>query len=275
MSTQIIERMAVEVDGQGEALVMVHGLGGTSNTFWPLMELLAPRFRVVRPDLPGSGRSPVPGLLSIQALTDRIAAATRALGIDRAHFAGHSLGTIVCLHLAAAQPSLVRSLALFGPLLAPSDTARPGLRERAAAVRRDGMQPSADAIVTASLSAESRTNRPVAAALVREMLMRQDPEGYARTCEALVGATAADVSAVRCPTLLITGDEDPVAPPATVRAMAERIPGARTVVLSRCGHWATLERPPEVTAALRDFYFGAGRRAAADRHQGRDMPAPR
>jgi 3-oxoadipate enol-lactonase len=265
MSTQIIQRMAVEVDGQGDAVVMIHGLGGTSNTFSPQMGLLAGRFRVLRLDLPGSGRSPSSGPLSIQGFVDTIARVAGALGADRAHVAGHSLGAIVGFHLAVQHPSLVRSLALFGPLLAPPDTARRSLCARAAAVRADGMGPTADALVQASLSADTRTNRPVAAALVREMLMRQDAEGYARTCEALAEATPADVGLIRCPTLLVTGDEDPIAPPAAVRAIAARIGGARAVVLGRCGHWPTVERPSELTAALQDFYFGSAMRRATER----------
>jgi 3-oxoadipate enol-lactonase len=265
VSTQIVERMAVEVEGRGDALVMIHGLGGTSNTFQPLLPLLAPRLRVIRPDLPGSGRSRASGPLSIQLFVDRVAAAARVLGVERGHVTGHSLGAIVSLHLAARHPSLVRSLALFGPLLAPPETARKSLRDRAAAARAEGMQPVADAVVEASLSTESRTSRPVAAALVREMLMRQDAEGYAGTCEALAEAVAADLALVRCPALLVTGDEDPVAPPASVRAMASRLDGARTIVLSRCGHWATLERPEDATRALADFYFGSRMRVASAR----------
>jgi 3-oxoadipate enol-lactonase len=256
MSSQLIERMAVEVDGQGDALVMLHGLGGTSNTFWPQMSLLGTRFRVIRPDLPGSGRSPSSGPLSIHAFVDVIVRAARVLGIERAHFAGHSLGTIVCLHLAAQHPSLVRSLALFAPLVAPAESASATIRARAASVRGDGMQATADAILDASLSADTRTSHPVAAALVREMLMRQDAEGYARTCQAFADATPADLRQVACPTLLVTGDEDPIAPPATVRGIAGRIRGARVVVLSRCGHWPTVERPDQVNTSLRDFYFG-------------------
>ena len=152
MSTQTIGSMVLEVDGQGDALVMLHGLGGTSNTFFPQMSLLASRLRVIRPDLPGSGRSSLSGPLSIQGLTVDVVGTVRALGIERAHLAGHSLGAIVCFHVAVRYPALVASLALFGPLLAPPETARRAIRERAAAVRVGGMQSTADTIVQASLS---------------------------------------------------------------------------------------------------------------------------
>jgi 3-oxoadipate enol-lactonase len=255
MTTSIVERMAVEVDGQGEAMVMVHGLGGTSNVFTPQMEV-AGRMRPVRPERPGSGRSPANGALTIQTYVDKVVAAARTLGVERAHFVGHSMGTIVCCHIAEQHPSLVRSLALLGPLLAPSDAARQGLRDRAAKARTEGMSPIAEAIVQAATSSDTKSTQPVTVALVREFLMRQDAEGYARSCEALAAAQPADVSRIRCKTLLITGDEDVVTPPSGVRAMAERMDTPQTIILNRCGHWTGLERTREVNQALRSFYFG-------------------
>ncbi len=258
MATQTVERMAVEVDGEGDAVVLVHGLGGTSNTFTPQTPRLASRFRTVRPDLPGSGRSPLTGPLSIEGLVGALARLCARLGIERAHFVGHSLGTIVCQHLALAHPGLVRSLALVGPLLAPPDAGRQGIRDRASRARAEGMQGIADAVCQAALSADTRGNHPIRVTLVREMLMRQDPEGYAATCEALASAQAADVARIACPTLLVTGDEDAIAPAGGARAMAERIPGARVVVLPKCGHWTTFERWREVTDALLEFFTRRG-----------------
>jgi pimeloyl-ACP methyl ester carboxylesterase len=256
VSTQIIERMAVEIEGGGDPIVMVHGLGGTSNVFQPLLGAVAGRFRVVRPDLPGSGRSPPSESLSIASLAETLMRMARAVGAEKAHWVGHSLGTIVCQRIAVEQPAAVRSLALFGPLAAPAEAARPGLRARAVQARSEGMAPIADAIVQAATSSDTKSSQPVVAAFVRELVMRQAAEGYAKTCEALAAAEAVDLGRIKCPTLLVTGDEDVVAPPSAVRAMAERIAGARLTVLNRCGHWTTLERTVECAAALRSFYSG-------------------
>lgn len=257
MTTQFVERMAVETDGDGEPVLMIHGLGGTSNVWTPVRPALA-RHRTVRPDLPGSGRSHrVEGPLSIDRFVQAMQRVCAVLQLERVHVAAHSLGTIVAFHLAAAAPRLVRSLALFGPLLCPPDAARAGLRGRGETARRDGeagMQALADTQVQASTSTETRTRYPVAVAAVRELLMRQCPEGYARTCDALADARAADVTTIACPTLLITGDEDAIAPAQSVRQLGERIPGARVEVLARCGHWTMLEKPDECDALLRRFY---------------------
>ena len=257
MATQFIERMAVETDGAGEAVLMIHGLGGTSNVWTPLLPAVA-RQRTVRPDLPGSGRSHrVEGPLSIERLVQAMQRVCSALGLDRVHVAAHSLGTIVAFHLAAASPRLVRSLALFGPLLCPPDAARAGIRARGAKARAEGeagMQAIADQLVQSAISTETRTRRPVAVAAVRELLMRQCPDGYARSCDALADAQPADVSGIEIPVLLVTGDEDTIAPAQAVRQIGEKIRGARVAVLPRCGHWTPVEKPEECDDLLRRFY---------------------
>jgi 3-oxoadipate enol-lactonase len=260
MALHVIDKMAVEDEGEGDAVVCVHGLGGTSNTWTAVMPALA-GYRVVRLDLPGSGRShAVSGALSIERLADAVLTVCTRLNIARAHLLGHSMGTIVCQHLAASHPRLARSMALFGPLMAPPDAARAAIRTRAAKARGEGaagMQDIAQTLMNASTSADTRQRFPAAAAFVRESLMRQDPEGYARTCEALADAKPAAMERIEAPTLLLTGDEDGVAPPQAVRGMAERLSGVkagvRTVVLNRCGHWTPIERPEECIRELRGF----------------------
>src|ERR1700712_6104327 len=128
MGFQFIDRVAVEEEGEGPAIVCVHGLGGSSNTWTPLMPALA-RHRVVRIDLPGSGRSQrVEGALSIERYVDALLAVCARMNITRAHWLGHSMGTIVVQHIAAEHPELVASMALFGPLITPPDAARAAMR---------------------------------------------------------------------------------------------------------------------------------------------------
>jgi pimeloyl-ACP methyl ester carboxylesterase len=118
------------------------------------------------------------------------------------------------------------------------------------------MQEIATALLQASLSADTRQRQPVVLAFVRESLLRQQGESYGRTCEALANAQAAEVQRIEVPVLLVTGDEDGVAPPQAVRAMAERFQSAasaRVVVLPRCGHWTPIERPEECARELREI----------------------
>ncbi|MGZ5249250.1 MAG: alpha/beta fold hydrolase [Caldimonas sp.] len=259
MTLHVFDRTVVEEEGEGDAVVCVHGLGGSSNSFTPLMPALA-RHRVIRVDMPGSARSQrVEGPLSIERFVETLLSVCTRLNVARAHWIGHSLGTIVCQHLALAAPKLVRSLAVFGPLIAPSEAARTAIRARAAKARGEGaagMHEIALGLLNAALSADTRQRSPLAVAFVRESLMRQDGDGYARTCDALAEAGAAAAERIEAPVLLVTGDEDGVAPPQSVRAFAEKLHSAcstRVVVLPRCGHWTPIERPEECARELRDF----------------------
>jgi pimeloyl-ACP methyl ester carboxylesterase len=249
-----IERIAVEVEGDGEPVLMIHGLGGTTNTFTPLLPAFA-RNKRVRFDLPGSGRSSrVEGPLSIEKFVEAAKRVMYACKVEKVHVVGHSMGTIVATHLAAAEPNAVRSLALFGSLLAPPDQARANIRARAGRARQEGMQGIADALLSSSLSSETRAKRLAAVAFVRESLMAQDPDGYARSCEALAEMQPADTSKIACPTLLVTGDEDVVSPPQSVRMMGQKIAGSRVEVLRGCGHWTPVEKPEDCIALLKPFY---------------------
>jgi 3-oxoadipate enol-lactonase len=258
MALQLIDRVAVEEEGEGPAIVCVHGLGGSSNTYTPLMPAMA-RHRVVRIDLPGSARSQrVEGVLSIGAYVDAILNVCARIGVTRAHWVGHSMGTIVCQHIAADHPQRVASVALFGPLIAPPDAARAAMKARAAKAREGAasMHEITQSLLNAALSADTRERLPLAVAFVRESLMRQDGDSYARSCEALSTAPAAAIDRIEAPVLLVTGDEDGVAPPQAVRAMADKLHRARNVrvvVLPRCGHWTPIERPEECSRELREF----------------------
>lgn len=256
MTTQVIHGLAVEIDGDGDTLVCIHGLGGSSNSWTPLVPALD-GFRVVRPDLPGSARSALPdGELSIDVYVSALEKLLLELDVESVHIAAHSLGTIVAQHWALRNPGKVKSLALFGPLLAPPDAGRPAIRARAELARTGaaGMQQIADAIVQGATSKETKAQRPAVLALVRESVMRQPSEGYAQSCIALAEAAAAAVEGIRAPTLLVTGDQDGVAPPANVRAMAERIAGSHVVVIEGCGHWTAFEKPQACMQELQQFH---------------------
>src|SRR5437016_2323171 len=121
----------VETDGEGASIVFVHGLGGSSNSFSPLLGALN-GFRCVRLDLPGSARSELTGQkLSMAALTKAVTEVAQALGAFPAHLVGHSMGTLICQHIAAERPEVVQSLTLLGPILEPGEAARERLTDRA------------------------------------------------------------------------------------------------------------------------------------------------
>ena len=229
-------------------MLLVHGLGGTGNHWTPVVSRFADRFRLVVPDLPGSGGSEGADSLSIGALAEALLALMDALGLEAFHLVGHSMGTVVCQHIAVSQPERVHDLVLLGPLAEPPEAARDALRSRAEAAEREGMDGIANTIADVALSKATKQANPVVVGFVRELLMRQDPRGYA--------ASAAQLKQIRCRTLLITGDEDGVAPPDRVAELEKQLPNASCEILSDCGHWTLLERPERTIELMRTFYEG-------------------
>jgi len=88
--------IAVDIFGDGAPILMIHGLGGTSNVWYAQREVLARSFRVICPDLEGSGRSPLKGELSIDGFVADMAALLDILNISSAHVVGYSLGRFAC-----------------------------------------------------------------------------------------------------------------------------------------------------------------------------------
>jgi pimeloyl-ACP methyl ester carboxylesterase len=253
MTSFAIGPLVGEGEGDGFPVVMIHGLGGTGNMFQPQLGALAGH-RIIRLDLPGSGRSPRPvEALSVEGMTSAVITALRSLGVGQAHFVGHSMGTMVCQQAAVSEPALVASLTLFGALAEPLPATREGLGKRAALARSGGMADIADQIVANAISAHTRETNPAAVAFVRESVMRQDPESYARTCEALAKAETVDLRLIAAPTLLVTGDADTVNAPSVAQTLADKISGAVFRSMDRCGHWATIEKAQESGRLLADF----------------------
>ena len=233
--------MVTEDQGSGPAVVMVHGLGGTSNSFQTLMPCLE-GYRVIRPDLPGAGRSAYqPGKPGMAGLVRALRNALQAAGIERTHLVGHSMGTLVCQYLAADCPDLVASLTLFGAILEPSPASRDALKQRALSAIEHGMTEIAETVSTGSTAESSRKHNPVVQAFVRESLMRQNPIGYSAHCEALSEANAANHNNIECSTLLIAGEFDRVAPVAMGQELANKIVNAKMKVVANVGHWIMVE----------------------------------
>jgi len=244
--------MAIEDQGNGPAIVMVHGLGGSSNSFQTLMQNLG-GYRVLRPDLPGAGRSRYrASLKGIAGLVSAVREVFAVAGIQNAHLVGHSLGTLVCQHMAAQFPEMVASLTLFGAILEPPPEARLRLKERAVKARASGMAGIAQVVATTSIADETHRNNPSAQAFVRESLMRQDPMGYAVHCEALSKAAAANHDQIECPTMLIAGKHDSVAPVAMAQQLKANIRHAQLEVIAGAGHWIMVEDAKRSAEILSD-----------------------
>lgn len=123
------------------------------------------------------------------------------------------------------------------------------------------MRNVAEAVANAGTSADTKVNRPESVGFVKESLTGQNPEGYARNCEAVANAVTADLSKIQCPVLLISGDEDKTGPLPVAKALQSAMADSQLEILPGCGHWAAVERPRPVSYLM--SLFGARNRKRA------------
>lgn len=245
-----------ETAGEGPAVVFVHGLGGTSNTWFAQRVALQKFFRVVTLDLPGSGRSSKhERSFSMVRWAEQIAALAEQLNLESFTIVGHSMATILVQLFAARYPDRVKGLVLCGPLTEPPPAAREAFVKRAETVLKEGMIGVADMVLGGALSLATREGgNATLAGLYREMLLGNDPACYAAQCHALIqGSAKADQANIRCPTLILVGDQDAVTPLANCRAIAAAVRDARIRVIPGTAHATMAERSELFNAALVEF----------------------
>lgn len=244
-----------ESRGDGDAVVFIHGLGGTSSIWFAQAQGLASRRRTIAFDWLGSGCSErADSRFSVDAWADEAAKLCKNLGVARAVFVGHSLGCAVAVTIAARFPDLALGIALAGPVVKLPDAAIGAINDRKTKVLAEGMAPLADALPTGALSENTRKTAPVVHAFYRSLILSNDPKIYAAHCDALLGAAADQLlGQVRCPSLLLAGENDPTAPVAAVESIAARIKGSKFVTIADAGHAMQLDHPEKVSAELESF----------------------
>jgi len=253
-------RVRYLVAGEGETLVLVHGLGGSAANWLALAPLLLPGRRVLVPELAGHGGSdPLPAAASLNAYADRIA----GLLDEPAAIVGHSLGGAVALRLAIRRPELVRALVLAGAagissgkrrarygltvtgLLKPGRKIAPHRRRVARSAllktlvfgRWGASDPPAlpENVAEAFLSGPARHTDTVSAA---KALVRDDPRR--------------DLDRVQCSTLLLWGARDNQLPIGDAFEYARRL-RAPLRAIADCGHLLIGERPDACADAIEAF----------------------
>jgi len=240
-------RIAYRAAGVGPAVLLLHGIGSGSASWAAQLDALSARFRVIAWDAPGYGGSDaLPGEVPSAADYGNAAAALLdALGIDKIHLVGHSLGALVAAAFCSAHPdrllSVVLADAASGYANAPDEIRVGRLEARLTAMAEHGPAGHAERRARVLLS----PNAPQAAIeKIRAVQSKLRPDGYAQAAKMLhssdIQAAAATISV---PTLVMCGSADTVTPEAGSRRIAETIRGARYRTLEGLGHASYVEGP--------------------------------
>jgi pimeloyl-ACP methyl ester carboxylesterase len=227
-----------EAAGEGEPVVLVHGLSGSTRWWFRNVRAIAQRHRIYLVDLPSFG--------TMRSLRRRFVLAEtatwlsewmEAAGLERAHLVGHSMGGYASVRLAASRPELVRRLVLVAPAGVPAE--------------RSMLGHLVPLLLTARCA--SPAFMPV---LVRDAL-RMGPMTLWRAARDLLAEDVrGDLENIEAPTLLVWGENDPLIPPAVGDLFRKKISNSRLLSLQKAGHVPMFDQPREFDAALLAFLAG-------------------
>ena len=256
-----MSQLAHAVWGEGPPLLLLHGFTGNRDAWSHLRPLLGGRFRVLAPDLPGHGESPIGADTTFKGTVDHLLALLDSQGLERVDVGGYSLGARVALGLCLRAPERVGRLVL--------ESGNPGLRRRrdrgerrredaalAEVIERDGLEAFVRRWEALSLFDGLRSLPVDVRVRLRERRLAHRPDALASSLRALsLGAQPsywAQLWTVRAPTLLLTGERDEKFT-AIARAMAAEIPLVWGHVFPGAGHAPHLESPEEWAREVGSF----------------------
>ncbi len=244
-------------DGGGPAVVLIHGLGLNRHMWQWQLPALTPRYRVLVYDLYGHGESPKPpGRANLTLFSDQLRRLLDESDVERCAVAGFSLGGMIARRFALDHADRLSALAILSSAHERTEAQRDAILTRVAQARQQGPSATVEAALERWFSADFRADNPDVVDLVRRWVMANDKEVYPDIYRVLadgVDEIVEPIKAIRCPTLVMTGEEDLGNSPEMTKAMAECIAGARAVVLPGLRHMALAEAPEVFNHALLAF----------------------
>lgn len=255
-----------EIAGEGPVVVLVHGLG-LNRHMWQWLTPDLRGFRVLTYDLFGHGESPDPrGAPDLRMFGEQILGLIEHCGIDRCAVAGFSLGGMIARRFAIDHPDRLTALAILASAHGRTAEERAAILLRVEQARQSGPGATVEAALERWFNQPYRDAHPEVMDLVRRWVLANRPEVYPAIYRVMAecdAELAEPVRAIRCPTLVMTGDGDSGSPPAMAHRMAEAIPGAEAVVLPGLRHMGLAEDPAAFNRPLVGFLNRTLRAASA------------
>ena len=249
--------LAVEVRGEGPAVLFIHGFPH-DRSIWAHPMGALDGFRRIAPDLRGMGQSDAPDLgYSIETYARDLAALLDTLGVEETVLCGLSMGGYVAFEFLRRWRRRVRGLVLMDSSAeADSAEARRRRDDSAAEAREKGAAAIADGLLPKMLAPSTLAGSPEIVERVRTMMAATPVAGLVGALGAMrdrPDSTDLLPTLAGLPTLVVVGEDDQLTPPPLARAIAEAIPGARLEAIPGAGHLPPVERPTATTQALLEF----------------------
>jgi 3-oxoadipate enol-lactonase len=249
--------LAVEVRGEGPAVLFVHGYP-LDHSIWRDQIDGLDGYRRIAPDLRGMGQSDAPDLgygMAIYAAD--LAALLDTLGVEDVVLCGLSMGGYVAFEFLRTWRDRVRGLVLLSTRAEADNAETRRARDAAAAVARErGSSAVAESMLPKVLSPTTISGQPQVAERVRELMAGTPVPGIVGALAAMRDRSSSESllpTLAGLPTLVLAGEADGLTPPDQARVLAQLIPGARLSIIPGAGHLPPVEHPAATTQALREF----------------------
>lgn len=247
-------RINVEVSGSDSApaLMLSNSLGTNIHMWDDQVDEWARQFRVIRYDRRGHGGSDAPaGPYSMERFGRDVLSVLDALGVERTHWCGLSMGGMVGQWLGANAPDRIGKLILSNTNYYYDD--KKPWDDRIRFLQNNPLEKLVDPNMERWFTAGFRAKAPQAIDRMKEIFLSSDKQGYMACCGAIRDMDfRASNASITAPTLVIVGAQDPATPPARGEDIARQIPGA-TVVSIDASHISNVEQPGAYTRAVLDF----------------------
>ena len=262
-------RIHFEALGEGRPLVLGHSFLCSGDMWAPQVAALSRGHRVINVDARGHGRSArIEEEFTLYDMVDDVVSVLDACGVERAVWAGLSVGGMVALRAALVARERVEALVLLDTDAGPETAWRRFQYGALGGVARTlGIRPVLPTVTRRMFGTTTRREKPELVAEWR----RRFTEAHVPSALRMLGALRrrddlrGRLREIGVPTLVVVGAEDSSLPPARSRVIADGIPGAKLVEIPAAGHLSTLEKPAAVTEALQEFLGSLdGGRAPAD-----------
>jgi len=236
-------------------LVLSHSLACSVRMWDPQIAALKASYRILPYDTRGHGASEAPkGAYTLEMLADDLQALLDHVGAKNPHYCGLSMGGMIGQTFALKYPGVFRTLMLADTTSRYPAEAWPLWQERIKIAEEKGMAPLVEPTLQRWFTEPFRKSNPAPVAAIGKLIASTPVAGYVGCCHAIpkINLTAR-LKEIKCPVLVICGEQDPGTPPAMAREIHDNAPGSKLVMIPQAAHLSNLEQPAAFTKAMRDF----------------------
>ena len=251
-----------EVEGTGPWLTMSHSLACDLHMWDPQMKALTGKFKVLRFDTRGHGQSSAPaGDYTLEQLAEDVKGLLDGLGIKQTHWAGLSMGGMIGQAFALKYPGVFQSMVLADTTSRRPPDAEKMWGDRIKTAREQGMGALVESTLARWFTEPYRKAHSDVMERIGKGIRATPVAGFAGCCHAIAKVNYLDrLKEIRCPALVIVGEEDHGTPPEAARLIQRNLPGSELKIIPSAAHLSNVEREQVFNEAMTGFLDRVGKR---------------